>query len=233
MTATQLFGVAVGIPVIDGEDRCFFCGGTCGQTFRSIKHVKPTFTDLGNVCGGQYVCGGCVASMDEGATITFHDGTIREKQKIRNYSWVIANGAATAYSKRHREQLRHLCLAPPSPPYVICLADSGQRQILFKSQICRDSQTACVNLEGEPIWCTTSQLKERIDLCQRLIAILGKPALAESIPLIAAIKYGEHRQTVEDLTVWRQVQRQSLSRLALWLAQSQKECSNGNTPIIG
>ena len=91
-TAPQLFA-GVG-PA--GVETCFYCGGSCEPIHPASEIVKKSFTGLDTVTLSQWVCTGCVESMDEKAAIVMLDGVKRSGQKTRGYSWVITKDGRTA-----------------------------------------------------------------------------------------------------------------------------------------
>lgn len=66
MTATQLYAAALGRPCPGGGQRCFFCGGECGEEYPVARYRSDNFTAWSTVAApaSGYVCGGCVAATD-------------------------------------------------------------------------------------------------------------------------------------------------------------------------
>lgn len=225
MTAPQLFAFHRGYDIHTGNCHCFYCGGECNDTLVAQSHVKKTFTALDTVSGGGYICDGCVAAMDEKADIQLIDGTTRTKQKVRCYSWIIGNGTALAATKSHMAKLREVCLHPPSPPYVICLSESGQRQLMYRCDVGRDATLAVANLEGNPIAYRVRELSARLDMCRHICRVLGKPALQHPLTTGSQMKivevYGE-----ETLSSWFQYRQEPLTELAISLTPSKKDCDH-------
>lgn len=206
-----------------GTETCFFCGGQCGDEHTAKKYVKDSFTERDQVaCGSSdYVCGGCVAAMDERATITLIDGEVRKDQKTRNYSWVITEDRALAATKAHREQLRELCLNPPKPPYAICLAD-GQKHQLFKTQVCTSRLIVSVNVEGTIATFSKQQLVDRLAIVQRLIGCAGKPDVSAGLPSRILWPRLTNSMSPSEIQIvcpfWDRVRNEPLTRLACWVA---------------
>lgn len=223
MTAPQFFARARGFAVATGPERCFYCGGACAQAHSAAKLVKSSFTARDTVCGGDWVCDGCVAAMDERGDVTLLDGTERSGQKLRCYSWIVTEGEARGATKAHRDALLRICLAPPAPPYVICLSDSGQKHLLYRAVVCRSPDTATVTLEAEPVSYRPAELAARVAITKRISAAAGKPALGEPLSMRQQIVVAE-RFGVELIDLWMRVCDTPLSRLAAWLTPSKKEC---------
>lgn len=220
LTAPQLFhGRDCGIGA-----RCFFCGGDCDRSLPASKFVKDSFTGLDTVTLGSHVCAGCVASQDERATILLADGEIREGQKVRGYSWVINRAGRIAATKSHRAFLLDMCLAPPGPPFVISISDSGQKHLLYRAVVCHDRNFVSVTLEGERIDYAVPMLVERLSLCKQIAAAIGKPALEEPLTATLGMRVCDHYQSDTELTAWQAVANEPLSRLATWLTPKKEDC---------
>jgi CRISPR type IV-associated protein Csf1 len=223
ITAPQLFARAGGLALRTGLHRCYLCGGSCGTDTPQSALVGKSFTARDTVCGGDWICDGCVAAMNEQATISLACGGRRDGQKVRGYSWVIGR-SVTAATKSHREWMLTQCIAPPEPPYVICISDSGQRHLLYRSAVCYSREQITASLEGERIDYTPSSLNERLELCRRLVAATGKPALADPLSHSAAMRIIAHHGDESLVSLWQAVREQPLSRLAAWLCEPKEEC---------
>ena len=169
------------------------------------------------------MCGGCVAAMSETATIELPDGTIRENQKVRCYSWVATKDRSVAATKAHRLWLRDICLNPPEPPYMICLSDSGQKHLLYRSAVCHSRQVVTVTLELQKIVYSVRDLRERYELAVSMAAATGKPPLAGGLSLRQQMAVVELHGTDVNLTTWLRVAEEPLSQLAVWLCPGKKE----------
>lgn len=222
ISPTQLFA---GMNPV-GSRHCFYCGGKCaeGQSIPASEHVKKSFTSRDTVAGGDLVCLGCVAAMDERATIQLADGTVREKQKVRCYSWVITHDKPIAATKSHRQWLLETCLSPPEPPFVIMLSDSGQKHLLYRAAVCHSREVITITLEDQRITYTPDELRERLLLCKKIAAATGKPAILESPSPSAQMRVLEHFADESLLADWLSVREHPLTRLAAWLTPASKEC---------
>lgn len=206
--------------------RCFFCGGLCGEEMPTASFVKKSFTGLDTVTLSPWVCLGCVASQDERANITLADGEVRESQKVRGYSWVIDGAGPIAATKAHREWLIGKCLSPPEPPFVICISDSGQKHLLYRAVVCHSREVVTVTLEGQVITYRPHKLQDRLDLCKRICAATGKPAMVETLTSQSQMRVVEHYDSDEWLTEWLAVAESPLTKLATWLTPKREDCEN-------
>lgn len=229
-TAPQLF--ANYRPSPGNSERCFYCGGKCGTEHLARDIVKSSFTALDTVTLSDYVCPGCICAMDESATVTLLDGEVRTEQKTRMYSWVVANGTRRAATKAHRASLLTICTTPPPAPFVICLSDSGQRQLLYLARVCLDASQPVVSLEGEVIRYRPAELIARLRICKRIAAATGKPALLEAITPQTAMRVIDYHEDESLVSEWQKVQSEPLTRLAAWLCPPKEECQSEYPGII-
>jgi len=223
ITAPQLFA---GVDCGRGS-RCFFCGGECDDSILAGDFVKSSFTGLDTTTQSPHVCRGCVVSQDEAATVTFPDGSARESQKVRTYSWVFNGECRVAASKAHRAWLLAQCHSPPEPPFVISISESGQKHLLYRAVVCHDRDFVTVTLEGERIDYRSLELAVRVELCKQIAAVVGKPALSESLSASAKMQIYVHYGSLDApkiLDQWDIVATHPLTRLAIFLTPKKEEC---------
>lgn len=228
MTVPELMLLALKDTPSIGPHRCFYCAAPCGENNPASVHVKDTFTGRNEVpCpGSPWVCDGCVLCLREKADVVLIDGEKRTGQKVRSFSWVLVDGMAFAATKAHLARLRDLCLVGRSDPWAIVLSDSGQKHLLYRGVVnCGSSQPWTVTLEGELIAYTQIELEHRLQLCGRLIAATGKPALAEPLNVRFGIAVLDRYPRRGELMLeqWGDVREEPLTRLALWLSPGKEE----------
>lgn len=220
LTAPQLF--ARYEP--QGSETCFYCGGCCDQTHSAKDVVKSSFTGLDTVTLSQWVCVGCVDAMQEKINITQIDGDSRDGQKVRGYSWIITETERHACTKRHRVELLNACINPPKPPFVVCISDSGQKHLLYRSVVNHSRNQITVTLEGESITYQPKELIERLELCKQIAAATGKPAMKETMSTQTQMRIIEHYESYDVLAAWLDCFSKPLTRLAVWLCPAKEEC---------
>lgn len=211
-----------------GPHSCFYCGAPCDDSYPVVAHVRDTFTARSTVrCpGSTAICQGCVFCWAQDADLIFVDGTTRSQQKVVLYSWVITSQFVRAATKAHINQLRELCLAPPTPPYAIVLSDSGQKHLLYQGVVNNNTNYLCVTIEGEPITYQPHALQARLNLIGPLVAATGKPALAEPITTRFGMAVMERypKSGEQCLLTWERMREEPLSRLAAWLSPNKEVC---------
>lgn len=224
LTATQMFSGVTAIPDCWTE-RCFFCGGRCDKAISSHSFVKKSFTRLDTVTQSPWICVGCIAVMSEDARIVLPDGVVRDKQKVRGYSWVIyPDGCKVAATKSHKAWLLEQCLYPRFVPCVISISDSGQKHLLYLAPVSFDKSNMTVSLESERISYRPIELLERVELCKRLVSVVGKPPLSEGLTVVQKMLLVERYGGDQWLREWLRVANEPLSRLAVWLCPGKDRC---------
>lgn len=220
-TAPQLFAGKLE----EGEEICFYCAGKCLPENPSSKIVKDSFTARDTVTSSKWVCNGCLSAMHESYPVKLVTGEVREGQKVRLYSWVFGEGWKIAATKSHRECLLQLCLNPPPAPYVISLSDSGQKHLLYRSIVVRESDgPATVCLEGKAITYYPEQLLERINLAKKMCSAIGKVALLEALDIQTQMRVCEAHGSSQWLYEWLNCWTYPISKLAVWLCPPKEAC---------
>jgi len=177
----------------------------------------------------QFICGGCVACFED-RDITLINGEQRSNQWTRLYSWVFTNDRQIAATKSHVKKLAEVILNPPEPPFGIVLVTSGQKQLLFRSSIAWSRDVFPVMLEDEIITVSRKELEKKLILARIVIAAIGKPSLSE-MESAHAMRYFDYYRNLDSFGVWQKEMHGPISRLALYLSSSQKECQNEHPRI--
>jgi hypothetical protein len=233
LTASTLFAGDRHNP---GPEHCYFCGADCDKTYLSGDYVKDTFTnrDIVKYPASDYVCRGCVESLGWGEDeMPMLDGTVKKRDNARGmaprmYSWVLTANSRIAFTKAHVSLIRDvICNNQPEPPFSIILADSGQKQLVFRAPVAMSRDVFPVMLEDEIIEVKPAFLRERIALATPIVAATGKPALLDRITIGTYIAYEKYHGDIDALEAWAAVQRAPLSRLAAWLSPNKEEAQHG------
>lgn len=156
------------LPLVDVEDiRCWLCGGPTGGKGQPTKTaIKSTFTDWDKARWpkSKSVCPGCALCLSY--------------RQLRNYSIV-----ATEKELRHptRPEIRYLLLEPPEPPFVFCIAVSGQKWLHFRANIAYSRDGYPVQLEETPICVERPILREWLGLIEQLYTVFSKEEIKTGI----------------------------------------------------
>jgi CRISPR type IV-associated protein Csf1 len=230
ITASYLFAPDKYNP---GEHVCFYCGLPCDETYKKKEYVKNTFTnrDIVRYPGSDYVCGCCVASLITGDTTTLIDGDVKTGRggSPRMYSWILSSSGNHAFSKRHIDFARESILNPPEPPFSIILADSGQKQLIFRASVNHDRERYVLLLEEKRIEVDTEILRDYLDKAVLCSAAIGKIALKDPDHFINYKNVIEFYGSEEPLIEWINIYSSPMGMLAAWLCPGKQEAQeNGN-----
>jgi CRISPR type IV-associated protein Csf1 len=149
------------IAVQDVPDaRCWLCGGATGGKGLPVKRaIKDTFTDRDKARRpvSKSVCPGCVFCLSY--------------TSLRNYSIL-----ATEDVLRHptRSEIRDLLLDPPEPPFVFCIAVSGQKWLHFRAQVAYDQDGFPVQFEEMTVCVWRDPLAEWLEVVENLYTVFSK-----------------------------------------------------------
>ncbi len=215
--------------------RCYYCGGSCDDTFRTHEYVQDTFTNRDVVLfpGSPFCCPGCVEASGAGPDeMEMLDGSIRVRENLRGmqprmYSWIIVPGRRWAATKAHIAQLRAFIMDPPEPPFCIVLADSGQKQLLFRAVVAHDRDRFSVLLEEQRIVVDREELGRALQAADLLAEAIGKPTLLAPPSMSLWISCQEHHGTTDPMEAWGEWRNTETGKLAAWLAKA-KGKSDGN-----
>lgn len=191
------------------DDTCWLCGGeTEGRGLPTKKAIKQTFTDhpYARGQGSKSVCAGCAFVLS--------------RRELRNYSIL-----ATKHGLWHpsRAEWKGILLEPPRPPFVACLAVSGQKHLSFKAPVNMDNRYFTVLLEERLIHIIPARLADCLEGVQALYAYFNKEEIATG-------RYNQNRIKECGLARWQQLEARveawrgkPLFELALFVAQKPEE----------
>jgi CRISPR type IV-associated protein Csf1 len=215
-------GIVMADPAIEDVDdvRCWLCGGT--TNYRGVpvkKAILDTFTDRDKARWpkSKSVCPGCALCLSH--------------LSLRNYSIL-----ATEKELRHptRPEIRALLLDPPEPPFVLCIAVSGQKHLHFRAQVAYDRDGFPVQMEETSVCVWRGPLREWLALIESLYTVFSKEEIRTGRYGANRIRqYGLHEfQKLEDRLAPHRGTR--LFDLAVFVAQKppekekeEKLCRNG------
>lgn len=159
----------------------------------------------------------------DSVSLTMVDGESRDKQKARNYSWVITPESQRAATKAHLSQLRDVCLDPPFP-CAVCVRDGlGKTHELHRTPIVR-AWPMRVNFDGLIAVFDREQLTSRLELCRAIVRVLGKGGDTAKMVFESHDAHVWGWRLGDDLIgEWMAVRNQPLTRLAWFLCEGKKE----------
>jgi len=202
------------VPLMDVNDtRCWLCGGSTDGKGQPVKKaIKPTFTDipLAKAQESKSVCAGCTFCLSF--------------KSMRNYS-IVATEKILLHPSR--AELRDILLSPPKPPFVTCIAVSGQKWVHIKSQIVYTRNHFPVQLEDITVYVEPVEFEKLLEPIEELYSagfrkMSGKTFTGE----IETGQYDSHKILVFGIEKWSELEEQikeargqRLFKLALFVAQ--------------
>jgi len=128
------------------DDTCWLCGGSTYHIgVPTKKAIKNTFTDhnLAKAPHSKAICKSCAFCLSY--------------RELRNYSIL-----ATLNWLMHpdRASIKHWLLNPPEPPFVFCVAESGQKWLHIKADVAHDKYLFPVQFEDMRVHVDSRLLKE-------------------------------------------------------------------------
>ena len=208
-----------------GDEKCYVCGTTCGNSYLVKNFIKNDFTnrDIVKMPVSEYICNGCITVCKNKLEFHIVDGSIVESYP-RNFSWVITKDKNIAYSKSHIQSLREKIVNPPEPPFAIVVAVSGQKQLLFRSVVSNSTDNYPILFEDENVTVSISELNDILALATKICAALGKINLRASYDYSMSIKYFEVYKYMKDFILWYENNTKQLFRLASFLCEPMELC---------
>lgn len=136
------------------DEKCWLCGGdTDGYGTPANKTIKPTFTDVpfSRAPRSNSICRGCSWALSY--------------RELRNYS-ILATKDELFHPSR--DELREILLSPPEPPFVLCIAATGQKWLHFKAKVNYSNKRISVQFEDINVVVKPIGFKTVIELVEEL-----------------------------------------------------------------
>ncbi len=187
---------------------CYLCGADTDAGLPKKKVIKPTFTDhgLARAPDSEVVCPYCAWALSY--------------RELRNYSIL-----ATAQGLRHpsRAEWRDILLNPPEPPFMACLAVSGQKWLHFKARINRNNEAFVVMLEEQPVAVVPKKLESLLRRIEDLYTVFSKSEIESGHYSPQRIQQFGMEAWLKHETVLERVRGSGIFDVALFVAQRANE----------
>ena len=210
-----------------GNEYCYFCNLECSDKILVKSFLKKTFTNYNVVLNPDslYMCRGCYCSMTDKniERLCMIDGEIKYNQSARNYSWILTSGYKWAFSKKHIKDLRACVLNPLDIPFSVVIAVSGKKHLIFRSPISYSRDNYYLQFEEEQIYININQLRNRIQLCEKIITFCGKKGITKYSNYIIS-KYCLNNIEDKILDEFFSIRKEKLTELAVFLSKKKEDC---------
>lgn len=191
------------------DEKCYLCGGYTDGHGRPVSiAILPTFTDRDKARfpQSQSICPGCAFCLSFSS--------------LRNYSMI-----STENKLLHptRQELRQNLLLPPEPPFVFCVAVSGQKWLHFRTKISFSEDNFPVQFEETLVYVNVEQFTFLLSIIEVLYDVFSKEEIFTGDYKQNRIKqFGISRfqQTEDKLSKYRG---QRLFNLAVYVAQKEEK----------
>lgn len=142
-------------PLVPGNlfGACWLCGAETECGVAKKKAIKPTFTDAD------------FAQAPLSDIVCEHCNWALSWRTLRNYS-ILATSAGLQHPSR--PELREILLSPPDPPFLLCVATSGQKWLHFKAQISLRQKNFPAIFEETPVIVDAGLFAEILRLVETL-----------------------------------------------------------------
>ncbi|KWT70742.1 hypothetical protein APY04_0803 [Hyphomicrobium sulfonivorans] len=171
--ASRILGIAS--PLGTGN-RCWLCGGDCGDEARAQKDViAPTFTqhNLAACEDSTVVCGGCealtLASSWQGVVAARGmDIKVWTQAGWHSYSHFIAG--PDVYECPKPSRVREILLSPPATKWLLGINESGKKHTVFRSAVNTGGQSWAVFAGDALVRTTTAEFATCLSAFEAMVA---------------------------------------------------------------
>lgn len=185
----------------DGD--CWLCGGpTEGVGWPWRLAISPTFTNhtLAAAPWSQTVCQACVY-MGSGEAWRAYCETRPDREwkavpplSWRSYSHVFWPGY---HDCPKRGSWRALLLEPPEPPFLLVVAESGQKHIVYRAVVGRSREVFPVQVEEERVLVDRDEFRACVEAFEALLA------MGFTRDEVVSGRYSQGRLARADRVLWR------------------------------
>ena len=146
-----------------------------------------------------------------------------------------------ALTVKHRDEMREACIHPPEPPFAIVLSMTGKKHLMYRAAVNLQSTACIVQLETDSVAYNPASLGPRIELCLAVSAAAQaslrpftqqkSPSLMDGLNDHQLIRLAGVSEPL--LNAWQNVCREPLTRLALFLAPTQRKDDDTSDDVSG
>lgn len=186
---------------------CWLCGCQTDRGHPKNKIILPTFTD------------GNLAKSPWSDLVCEHCTHILSYRELRNYS-IFADSNGLKHPSRI--QIRDILLNPPEPPFLLCVAESGQRHLTFKAIVNYSKDRFIARMDNFNVIVEPGKFKWLLELTEELYQTFTKDEIGSS-------DYKSHKIKEFGLERWEKIENQikpmrksSLFQLVLFVAKREE-----------
>jgi CRISPR type IV-associated protein Csf1 len=182
---------------------CWLCGRRNVMGYPRDKIIKPTFTDadLAKAPWSDVVCDACAWALS--------------RRELRNYSIIATENTLLHPSKA---ELRDALLKPPEPPFLITVAESGQKWLHFKASISYTQKIFTVQFDDLQVRVEPQPFASILEAVERMLAVFSKAEIASGDYQVHRIQEFGMELFESSEEVLRPIRASAVFRLALHVA---------------
>lgn len=149
--------------------------------------LSARFTDFQSLHPGDIISNPALFTFDEASEVLQQKVNADKPQRFRNYSHIVhSDGRWDVFTKAQKAEMLDIILTQ-NPP-IVCIADSGQKHIFFKTR------KGFWNFEGRLIPCDVAQMAEMCSIVKKgLEAGLSKSQMHSGQIAVSA----KHAQNID------------------------------------
>lgn len=171
------------------DDKCWLCGGkTHGKGWHVKDAIASAFTDtnLAVVPQSQTICGSCVALMKREAweqACEKHGHSpyfpVKDDKKPALANWMFSSHvfSSDGWVRPERKDIADVLLNPPTPPFVITLADVGKKHVIFKAKPSYSRDDFFVSIDEQVIMVNRARFSEVLTLVEQAYQYFSKDSI--------------------------------------------------------
>lgn len=173
-----------------GQDSsCWLCGGETEQLGHHVKDViTSSFTDtnVAKCLDSQTVCYSCAALMKKEAwqaACEKHGHNpyfpVKDDKKPALASWMFSSHVFSkdGWLRPSRQEFAEILINPPSPPFVITIAEVGKKHVIFKAQTNYSKDKFFVQFDEDRILIDAKKFKEILSKVEDAYVFFSKDSI--------------------------------------------------------
>lgn len=192
----------------DLKGECWLCGCTTTHGFKRDIVIKDTFQnkDMAKAPWSAVCCDHCAWALSF--------------MSMRNYSIIATK---TKFEHPSRTRMKEVLLSPPDPPFVICVAESGQLWLHFKAKVNLSNDRFTIRMDKFDVIVNQTRFKILLASIENLYRVFTKDEILTG-------NYQSHRIKEFGLSEWeteeeniRGLRKSGIFQLALFVARREEE----------
>lgn len=171
------------------DEKCWLCGGDTEQLGHHVKDViTSSFTDTNSAkkLDSNTVCYSCAALMKKEAwqaACEKHGHSpyfpVKDGKAPVLSSWMFSSHVFSkdGWLRPNRTEFAEILTSPPSPPFVIAIAEVGKKHVLFRARVNHSQARYFVQFDEDQILIDTNKFKEILQVVEEAYQYFSKDSI--------------------------------------------------------